>query len=189
MPVTARVSKNVKFLLAVGVQLIIIAAIILSKMTLSAGGTEILLEIQPVDPRDLLRGDYATFQYKISRIDPAFFGGQQAKDGETVYVVLQRRGRLWNVQRVLTKKPEGGEIFIKGKVAVHELSPLGIPRPGPRASVHVVYGIEEYFIPEGQGGRLVPWRRTDLAVARVTVDAHGNAILREILLNGKPWRL
>src|ERR1019366_3838972 len=61
-----------------------------------AGGKVVLLETRPVDPRDLLRGDYVTLNYKISDVrftlsPPVLTNGLAA--GETVYVALERRGQ------------------------------------------------------------------------------------------------
>src|ERR1035441_2202352 len=38
-----------------------------------AGGKLVLLETRPVDPRDLLRGDYVTLNYKISDVALSLF--------------------------------------------------------------------------------------------------------------------
>jgi uncharacterized membrane-anchored protein len=172
-------SKSTRFLLAVGAQFIIIAAVILSKVSVIAGGTEVLLRIEPVDPRDLLRGDYATFQYEVSRIEAGLMEEGAAREGETVYVVLRRSGEVWNAARVVRDKPETGETFLRGKVTYSSRQAGG--------EIHILYGIEQYFIPEGAGASLPPWSQTDRAVARVAVDDQGNAVIQEILINGQAW--
>ncbi|PJC47845.1 MAG: hypothetical protein CO034_01100, partial [Parcubacteria group bacterium CG_4_9_14_0_2_um_filter_35_11] len=62
-------TKQTKFIIAIAIQLVIIFSIIIFKMAVLTGGAEVLLRIEPVDPRDPLRGDYLTFQYKISNLD------------------------------------------------------------------------------------------------------------------------
>ena len=42
--------------------------IIASRAGVLRSGTEVLLRIQPVDQRDLLRGDYVSLRYDIDRI-------------------------------------------------------------------------------------------------------------------------
>src|ERR1035441_4815613 len=65
-----------------------------------AGGRVVLLETRPVDPRDLLRGDYVILSYKISDValslfSPALTNG--LAPGETVYVALEPRGQFHEV--------------------------------------------------------------------------------------------
>ncbi len=182
MPIT--LSRNTKFIAAVSIQLIIIAVLILSKLSVSAAGTEVLLQIEPVDPRDLLRGDYATFSYSVSFIEPGLVMAETVREGETVYVVLRRHGRLWEAAKVTKEKPGDDEVFLKGKVAEPGLQ--NWRRRG--TSLHIIYGIEEYFIPEGKGAGIGRWRMADnMAVAKVAVDQNGEAVLKEILVDGKPW--
>ena len=45
-----------------------------------------MLRIAPVDQRDLLRGDYATFQYDISNLDSYYSRGEKIRNGDIVYV-------------------------------------------------------------------------------------------------------
>ena len=42
--------------------------IIAGRAAVLRNGTEVLLKVEPVDPRDLLRGDYVSLGYEISRI-------------------------------------------------------------------------------------------------------------------------
>jgi uncharacterized membrane-anchored protein len=51
--------------------------------------------------------------------------------------------------------------------------------------LHIVYGIEEYFIPEGQGRNFSFWNKE--AAARVAVDENCNAALKQIYIDGEPW--
>src|ERR1039458_9311882 len=65
-----------------------------------AGGKVVLLETRPVDPRDLLRGDYVTLNYKICDValrlfSPALTNG--LAPGENVYVDLEPRGQFHEV--------------------------------------------------------------------------------------------
>src|SRR3989344_7658311 len=111
-------TKSTKFILAIALQVIIIFAIIIFKVSVLTGGTEILLKIAPVDPTSPLRGDYSTFRYDISNIDSYHLKGSQVRNGDTVYIVLYQSGKYWTAQGVSLKKPTGNnQIFIKGKVA------------------------------------------------------------------------
>ena len=182
-------TKQTKFILAIALQVIIIFAIIIFKVSILSGGTDILLRIEPVDPRDMLRGDYATFQYSsISNLESYISGGQQIRNGDTVYVLLRQSGKYWLAQSIQKTKPLSGSIALKGRVASGGLNtqPDILPNQWIGASrIHVIYGIEEYFIPEGQGQGF-SFFNTE-AAARVMVDDDGNAVLKQIFVNDKPW--
>ena len=169
-------TKQTRFIIAVAIQLIIIFSIIIFKIAVLTGGTEILLRIEPVDPRDPLRGDHLTFSYKISNLHSYLFNYSPIREGDTVYVPLKQRGKYWTaVFGVQKTKPIGEEkIFLRGKVSrVY----------GKR--IYIIYGIEDYFIPEGTGQNFTFWRQE--VAARVSVDQNGNAVLKQIYVNGKPW--
>lgn len=184
------ITKNVKFVFAVTLQILVIFAIIIFKVSILTGGTEVILQIEPVDPRSPLRGDYVTFQYEISNIS-GYFVEDEVKNGDTVYVVLGGFGAYWNADYVTTEKP-AGKIFIKGRVASvaddtgDEFDPFE-PRDrrlgGP--DINITYGIEEYFIPEGEGRGFSFWDKE--ASALVVVDDDGNPVLKQIFVDGEPW--
>ncbi len=65
-----------------------------------------LLETRPVDPRDLLRGDYLTLNYKISDVPLDLFTPPQTNGlppGQTIYVALEPRGQFHEVVRASTE--------------------------------------------------------------------------------------
>ncbi|MFA4872064.1 MAG: GDYXXLXY domain-containing protein [Patescibacteria group bacterium] len=182
-------TKQTKFILAIALQVVIVFAIIIFKVSVLSGGTDILLRIEPVDPRDMLRGDYATFQYSdISNLDSYISGGQQIRNGDTVYVVLRQGGQYWTAQNVQKTKPFNGEIALKGKVASGGIETQSDVFQNQRfggSRIHVVYGIEEYFIPEGKGQGFSFFNKE--AAARVVVDENGNAVLKQIYVDDEPW--
>ncbi|RUV26721.1 MAG: hypothetical protein EOQ60_03660 [Mesorhizobium sp.] len=50
------------------VQIGLLGWIIAGRAAILRNGKEVLLKVEPVDPRDLLRGDYISLGYDISRI-------------------------------------------------------------------------------------------------------------------------
>jgi uncharacterized membrane-anchored protein len=181
-------TKQTKFLLAIALQTVIIFAVIIFKLSVLTGGTEVLLKVEPVDPRGLLRGDYVTFQYRISNLAPYHFRGQQMKNGETVYVILSQGGKYWEAQSAQKSRPSEDEVFIKGRVesgGVESQSETSAPRRFNDSSIRVVYGVEQYFIPEGKGQNFSFAHKE--AAAKVAVDENGNAGLKQIYVNDKPW--
>ncbi len=168
--------RQTKFIIAIVIQLVIIFSIIIFKVAVLTGGAEVLLRIEPIDPRDPLRGDHLTFQYRISNISPYLFNYTPVKEGDTVYVPLEQQGKYWVVVKGVQKtKPKDTEnIFIRGKVS--KIS-------GSR--IYIVYGIEDYFIPEGAGRDFTFWRRE--VSAKVSIDRDGNAVLKQIYVDDKLW--
>jgi uncharacterized membrane-anchored protein len=166
-------TKLQKLVLAAALQAAIIFSLIAFKLLVLAGGYDVLLRIKPVDPRDVLRGDYVSFQYDISDLDVRYAGGQPLVNGQKVYVVLREAGKYSTVRKIASTKPEGGDLFISGKVA--SVGPL----------VRVVYGIEQYYIPEGRGAGFN--FASQEASARVALDDDGNSVLKQVYLDGLPW--
>lgn len=182
------ITKQTKFILAIALQAVIIFAIIIFKLSVLASGTEVLLRIAPVDPRDLLRGDYATFQYDISNLYFYYFLEQQIRNGDTVYVVLHQAGKYWMAQRVQKTKPIGNELFIKGRVESGGLESQTDPLAYQNfddSRLHIIYGIEQYFIPEGKGQNFNFQNKE--SAATVVIDDDGNAVLKKIYVNDSPW--
>jgi uncharacterized membrane-anchored protein len=183
-------NKQAKFILAIAIQVAIIFAIIIFKLTILTSGTDVFLRIMPVDPRDPLRGDYLTFRYEISNLDSCLFADPQVSNGDTVYVILRKSGKHWTAQEVQKNRPSNNnQIYIKAKVARGLGSGTGLlPDQRPESSlVHLVYGLEEYYIPEGKGSGFNLWSGDREVSARVAVDEDGNAVLKQIYLDGKPW--
>lgn len=163
------ITKQTKFVLAIALQVAIIFTVIILKLSILNNGVEVLLQIAPVDPRDLLRGDYVTFQYNISRLDSYYSQKQKIENGDTVYVVLRQNGKYWVMKSIQKTKPAGDDLFIKGKV---------------EGDGRIIYGIEQYFIPEGKGQNFN--FRNSRAAAMVVID-DGNAVLKKIYIDDKPW--
>lgn len=149
---------------------LILGGIIGAKQYIIATGTEVLLETQPVDPRDFFRGDYVILSYKISNIDNA---SRDLIPGQTIYVELDQSGKYSTIKQIHTDKPAEG-LFIKGRVQY-----------GFNDNLRVEYGIESYFVPEGEGRALESGENIEV---KVLIDKYGNAIINELYLNNEPVR-
>lgn len=148
-----------------------------------ARATLVRLEIVPVDPRDLLHGDYIVLNYTISTLPESELVGRRPEwsdAGRTIYVALAPRdGRHVAVAASLEREalPSGGDRrLIVGRL---RQAPLRDNPGGPRG---VEYGIERYYVPEGKGNP--PPGRMEAEVA-LTVD--GRAFLTRLLVDGKPY--
>ena len=127
-------------------------------------GKTYLIKCAPVDPRDLLSGDYLSLRYEISTLPERF---QELEYGnQDVYITLQRSGPLWEVQDVGKVPPTGGIPYLKGQGNGREIK----------------YGIERYYVPEGKG-KNVP---NDL-YAQIAIQPGGIAQLKKLYSDGSPW--
>lgn len=168
-------SKPVTFVVAIAIQLTLLMGIIGFHFLVVTNGTDVLLRIVPVDPRDPLRGDYENIQYNISSIPEYMLQGSSVQEGATVYVVLQKQAQTWEMRRVQLFEPSNDELFIKGRI--NYITTVG--------NAHVAYGIEQYFIPEGSGQNMT--FQNGNATARVAISKNGYASLRQVYVDDKPW--
>lgn len=132
-------------------------------------GTEVVLQTVPVDPRSLLQGDYAILDYEVASL-PDWMRGGEWTVGRTVYVSIRERGDVWTAERYTDRRSDvAGGVFLKGR----------IDRSG-----HLDFGIGTYFVPEGTG-RIIE-RAADVRVV-VSVDGNGNAVIKDVLVDGAPF--
>ena len=71
------------------VQAGLVGWLVADRALLLKNGHEVRLAVVPVDPRDLLRGDYIVLSYGISRLDNDKLAGDDAfAVGDPIYVTL-----------------------------------------------------------------------------------------------------
>lgn len=121
------------------------------------------LKTRPVDPRDLLRGDYVILSYDISALpkewDPEDFPNGRA------YVTLEPDGEFWKIASVSTERSGANQPILAATVRGHTL----------------IYDIEKYFVPEGRGNPPLP------ITVEIVVRDGGKAQIRQLFAEGKPW--
>jgi len=129
-------------------------------------GREIILPALPVDPRDLFRGDYAVLRYTISRHKVPAYNKENWEEGRTVYVSLKLHGQDWEIDKIDLEKPVRG-LFLLGKTGAASRGKYDV-------TYEIKYGIESFFVPEGDGKRLEALREKKKwsAVVNVTPDGH-----------------
>ena len=187
-------NRGLKLVLVVLLQTVALIAMVGMKQYTLNTGTPILLETEPVDPRSLFSGDYVRLNYKISRLDVDRISkeSREWKRHETIYVTLkpsQKYAEPVGVAREMLT-PKSGEVVIKGEVewASTTVWNATTNQEDKGNFVNVRYGIENYFVPEGEGReierRVVDGVDQKLDV-RVAVDKNGAAGIKAILLNGE----
>jgi uncharacterized membrane-anchored protein len=139
-------------------------------------GESILVRVQPVDPRDMFRGDFVTLSYQFSRVPATGIEGlspvnnsrQEEWAGRTVYVTLgpEPDGKHWRAEHFSIFKPSGGK-FLRGSIGRFGM---------------IEYGIESYFVQEGQGKKYEEAIGSRRLSAEIVVNSDGNAALRRLVI-------
>lgn len=168
--------RKLWFGLAVGLQLAILLLMILTKSLVLAHGTKVLLKTLPVDPWDLFRGEYVTLNYEISQLNlkELHYDGEAFKRNDRVYVALKKGDKYWSATSVSRRRPADESLFIKGTVRYYN---------DYDSTIFVTYGIESFFVPEGQGPEIE--REVVDLHAEVSVDSRGNAALSRLFIRDK----
>ena len=159
--------------IGVGLQVAVLVGMIASRAVPLVTGDTLLLRVVPVDPRDLFRGDYVILGYDFSRIPPEGiqglpkrpdYGNRRERRGQTVYVSLAAEpdGEHWRAEKFSIHRPSGGK-FLRGTIT-------GWNR--------IEFGIESFYVPEGEGLKYERAIRGRGLSAEVAVISDGTAVLR-----------
>lgn len=179
-----------KILIILLIQTLMLFYMIANKQWTLNTGEAIVLETLPIDPRSLFRGDYVILNYAISTIELEKVEGDNIfQVDDYVYVTLEQKGDYWQAVAVYNQYPDKAaqQKVIRGRVNYLNYSSYRRHRkikPEAIQRINVRYGIENYFVPEGEGKELerrVPDRKISLQVA---VDGFGRAGIRAVLFNG-----
>ncbi|HJV44867.1 MAG TPA: GDYXXLXY domain-containing protein [Bacillota bacterium] len=142
-----------KFLLFVFLQVFVLVYMVASQYAVEAYGKEVRLQTAPVDPKDVLYGDYVMLNYEISNIAVDKFD-QIPNPGDTVYIVLKKEGSYHQIISAHLQKPSitTDQAVLNGRVEYVRKQWEPIRRDASNVmSAHIVYGFERYYVPEGAG--------------------------------------
>ncbi len=163
------------FLIAVTVQLAIVALVPAKQIYARMTGRLITLKVVPVDPYNILSGHYMTLGYDIARLPKDLETHDER--GLPVYVVLKEDpNKLWVVDSVDKQPPSSvppDKLLICGRTSYRGIE----------------YGIESFFVPEDKREKIADDFRAnrDNARAEVKVDRFGNAALIKLLLGDNTY--
>jgi len=172
--------------------------IVWDRVTLLTSGREVRLEVVPVDPRDIFRGDFVILNYKISRLVPASLEGDKTfARNDIIHVGLKKtEAGPWQPISVHSSPPgvSGGVVFIRGRVTrVRQRRPRTIGQDGETEACNegcqtlfVSYGIESYFVPEGTGRELEKMRNDSKIEALTRISDAGEAAIAGLIVDGEP---
>lgn len=143
-----------------------------------ARGATVRLEVVQRDPRDLLRGDYIWLNYTVSDIPVSAFAAppDRAGRGDRVYVALAPKEGVWQVAAASLSRET------LPLPPAHRLLVGSLQYQNPRQGVHVLYGIERYYVPEGKGNP--PRGKIE---AEVALTADGRPLLARLFVDGLPY--
>lgn len=141
------VRRRQLLLLTIAAQVLFVVAVAAAGYATTAYGRVITLRTTPIDPRDLLYGDYVTLNYSISQLPTSLWRepGSYPRRGTPVYVVLRPAGETYAAVRVYASNPTvpANQVVLRGWVADRW-----------RRRLRIRYNLERYYVPEGTGREL-----------------------------------
>ncbi|KAA9333187.1 GDYXXLXY domain-containing protein [Hymenobacter busanensis] len=160
--------------LAVAAQVAFLLLVAVAGYAVGHFGRTIALRTMPVDPRDLLYGDYVVLNFTISQLDvKQWRGAQPPRVHQPVYVELR-------------PTPDGSY----AAVAIYPENPPHIPashavlrgwvQSNWRTALRIRYGLERYYVPEGTGARLERRTGSRPLLVRVNIAPWGQSRITEV---------
>jgi uncharacterized membrane-anchored protein len=136
----------------------------------------IVLKGRPVDPQDLLRGDFMILNYDISSVTMPGTPADQTPSPD-IWALLEKKDRYHVIVQASAEKlePKAGQLLVRGTRGYDW-------RTGAAGTTRVDYGIEKYFVPEGKG---TP--RFQLMEVEVSVSPAHRLYIKQVLLDGKAF--
>jgi uncharacterized membrane-anchored protein len=162
-------------LAAVVLQVLFLVGVALSHYAVGWVGKEIRIQTAPVDPRNLLYGDYVRLNYDISQLNKSLWlgSGLLPKQGEPVYVLLKQLNSkptgTYEAIGIYRQKPaiQADEAAVKGRVDYDYGTDL-----------RIAYGLETYYVPENTGKELE--RQGGKMIAAIKVAPWGRSIIERL---------
>lgn len=157
---------------------------IAGRALLLANGTEVRLAVVPVDPRDFLRGDYVILSYDISNLSEPMLGGDKGFSvGQPIYVSLKPDGATWAASSIHKTYPEAAAQPVLRGTVTGASQPSGCA--DPCRAYRVAYGLEKFFVPEGEGRPLENLRNDQKLSVDVAIGPDGTAIIKRLRVDGE----
>ncbi|MDF0498464.1 GDYXXLXY domain-containing protein [Bradyrhizobium yuanmingense] len=183
-----RIPKAVLFGTAVLLQSALLALMVADRMQILREGVEVTLQTQPVDPRDLLRGDYVVLSYEISQVAAGSLAGKpaDARHPEIFVKLAPNANGLYQAVSVHAEPVPvaAPEVLIRGRVGNYGGS-CGDDRRRFCDKLPIKYGLESYFVPEGEGKKLEDARNQQKLRIVAGVLPSGRAAIKRLLLDGE----
>lgn len=168
------------------VQTAILGYMIEGRASILRSGTEVLLKTAPVDPRDLLRGDYVILTYDISTVSTTSITGPRPDEGEVARLHVRLKpgsDGFWIVSQASfdpLAAEDGSVVLLSQPLTIYgwEWENAG--------NLTVSYGIERFYVPEGEGKPIEEGRNEGRVSIAARVSEDGQAQIRALMLDDKP---
>lgn len=168
------------------VQTAILGYMIEGRASILRSGTDVLLKTAPVDPRDLLRGDYVILTYDISTISTMSITGTRPETGEVARLHVRLKpgaDGFWTVSAASfdpLAEEAGSAVLISQPVTIYDWEWQNA------GNLTVSYGIERFYVPEGEGRPIEDGRNQGRVSVAVRVSEDGQAQIRALMLDNEP---
>lgn len=174
-----RLQQWTVIIIVAGLQTLVLGYMVWDRASLIATGHEVTLDVAPVDPRSLFRGDYVILNYRsISQLNAELLAEAPQKN-QPLYVTLrQAPSGSWMPIAAAYTRPSGlpaGDVAIQGRID-------DVWQP---TRLRVRYGIESYFVPEGTGRDLENKVREGAMKVIVAVGSSGDSAIKGLEIEGK----
>lgn len=168
------------------VQTAILGYMIEGRASILRSGTDVLLKTAPVDPRDLLRGDYVILTYDISTISTTSITGTRPQTGEVARLHVRLKpgaDGFWTVSAASfdpLAEEAGSVVLLSQPVTIYDWEWQNA------GNLTVSYGIERFYVPEGEGRPIEDGRNEGRVSVAARVSDTGQAQIRALMLDGVP---
>lgn len=173
-------------IVAAALQTAVLGYMVESRASILRSGADIRLKTLPVDPRDLLRGDYVILSYPISTISKSIITGEVPTNSERVRMSVRLKpgtDGLWTATEASfgDLSAADGSVVLRTQPFDYYAGVDGLPE-----TLFVNYGIERYYVPEGEGKVLEDARNQEELEVEARVSKDGTPQIARLVLRGEP---
>lgn len=142
-----------------------------------SAGTEIILDLEPIDPRDILAGYYVIIRTPLHQLDPGALGGSDTFEaGDDIFVVIDgSEADGWRPLSIHPQRPGAGQ-YIYGKV-----------ERAWAEGIRIRYNLERYYADEETAQALERRQLDNRDSMRLIVSLgdDGRALIRGLEIDGE----
>lgn len=179
-------NKRVLFIIALIVPIVILLSITWKPISTLNTGESIVLETIPVDPRDVLYGDYVMLQFAVEefskdKLDPQLIKEFSKHSGGKVpvYAILQKEDNgIYGLKSVTHKKPSEG-IFLNGDMYYYDSEEDNEEYTEVNQKYFANFLPDRFYVAENTGMQLEDLSRQGQLLADVKVK-DGFAVLENV---------
>ncbi|MER9234238.1 GDYXXLXY domain-containing protein [Mesorhizobium sp. M0622] len=165
------------------VQIGFLSWIIAGRAAILRDGKQVLLKVEPIDPRDLLRGDYILLGYEISRIPVKLIanipaGKPTSEDTSIVVRLKQGADGYWGPTAAWLGQAPAPAAADEADIVGHVSEGWDL---SAATTIAPDYGIERFYLPEGEGMAIQNDMRVRPFGIRVAIAANGTAQIKALM--------